>query len=68
MMAVVTIFWLVFLPRLSQVDCFKHFIEGNQLRGINPSAVFYSEHPSAQRWEQSIQLRVDQNAQLFWGP
>jgi hypothetical protein len=35
-------------------------------QGINPSAIYYSDHPGHRDWERRIQDRIIRNQQAFW--
>lgn len=43
--------WLVVLPKLSETDALQKRIRFLESRGIDPAALFYSDHPGRQQWE-----------------
>lgn len=67
-LASVTMIWLTILPRIGQVPTVRMRIESNQAAGINPTAVFYSDHPSMRETERKIESIVDHSDGAFWAP
>ncbi len=58
--------WLVCLPRISQWSYVRERIEGNRRAGINPTAVFYTEHPCMNEVERKMMAIVDSPTKSFW--
>ncbi len=58
--------WTQLLPRLEKVGAARTYIERMQARGINPSAVYYTEHPASRDWERTIRERIRRNPDSFW--
>jgi hypothetical protein len=50
----VLILWTVILPSLGRLPRVDAYIQSMQTRGINPSALFYTEHPAGRDWERSL--------------
>lgn len=58
--------WLVVLPALGQLASVRQRIEGNHAAGINPTAVFYTDHPAMTDIERRIAAKVDAPSSWFW--
>lgn len=58
--------WTVLLPILADHPHVRQRIEANHTAGINPTAVFYTDHPGMQEIELSIQSHVDSPTGSFW--
>jgi hypothetical protein len=58
--------WTQLLPRLEKFGAVRTFIERMQEQGINPSAVYYTEHPASRDWERTIRERIARNPDIFW--
>jgi hypothetical protein len=58
--------WTQLLPRLEKYGVVRTFIERMQEQGINPSAVYYTEHPASHDWERTIRERIGRNPNAFW--
>lgn len=67
-LASVSMIWLTILPRIGQVPTVRMRIESNQAAGINPTAVFYSDHPSMRETERKIESIVYHSDGAFWAP
>jgi len=65
---VIAVVWLTVLPRLSDIPSVRGRIDGNRNAGVNPTAVFYTDHPGMADFERSIQSRVDAPTGWFWKP
>jgi len=65
MMAVI---WLSVLPRLSDIPSVRDRIDRNRNAGVNPTAVFYTDHPGMADFERNIQSRVEAPNGWFWKP
>jgi hypothetical protein len=58
--------WWIVLPQLSEIPLIHEHIEAMRRQGINPSAIYYSDHPGHRDWERRIQDRIIRNQQAFW--
>jgi len=58
--------WMFVLPVVSDFPSVRHRIDGNRDAGINPTAVFYTDHPGMADIERSIASRVDSPTGSFW--
>lgn len=67
-LASVSVIWLTILPRIGQVPTVRMRIESNQAAGINPTAVFYSDHPGMRETERKIESIVYHSDGAFWAP
>jgi hypothetical protein len=65
-LVVLLVCWGWILPWVNSCQDVRQYVERQRSAGINPSSLYYTEHPSAMAWEDSIRDRVDQNASLFW--
>lgn len=54
----VAVIWLLVLPRVARWPQVRARIERNQGAGINPTAVFYTEHPMTRDLNQRIEERM----------
>lgn len=60
--------WLFVLPWLGELPAVRQRIEGNRTAGINPTAVFYTDHPGMADIEREIESHVDSPSGWFWKP
>jgi len=60
--------WLFLLPRVSDIPSVRARIDSNRGAGINPTAVFYTDHPGMADIERSVQSRVESPGGWFWKP
>ncbi len=60
--------WTQLLPRLETFGTIRAYIERMQQQGINPSALYYTEHPASRDWERTIHERMARNPKAFWVP
>jgi hypothetical protein len=60
--------WLFLLPSLSTLASIRQRIDGNRAAGINPTAVFYTDHPGMADIERSMAASVEAPTQWFWKP
>jgi hypothetical protein len=67
-MVLIAVIWLTVLPRLSDIPSVRERIERNRNAGVNPTAVFYTDHPGMADFERSIQSRVEAPTGWFWKP
>ena len=51
------IVWGWVLPRLATLDAVRSRIDSNRRAGINPTAVFYTDHPTMPEIENRIEAR-----------
>jgi len=58
--------WLLVLPTVSNLPSVRERIDSNHAAGINPTAVFYTDHPGMADIERSVQSRVDSPTGWFW--
>jgi|694.fasta_scaffold00056_70 hypothetical protein len=58
-LAVMAIIWGWVLPRLTDLDAVRSRIDSNRKAGINPTAVFYTDHPTMREIENRIENRID---------
>lgn len=63
---VVFVLWTWILPRISDLDVVRNRIEKNRAAGINPTAVFYTDHPGMSSIERNIAARVEHPNKSFW--
>jgi len=64
----ITIVWMSILPRIGQLPSVRKRIESNQAAGINPTAVFYTDHPGMRQTERKIESIVYHMDGVFWSP
>jgi hypothetical protein len=64
--ALVVAVWMFVLPVLGEFTSVRQRIEGNRAAGINPTAVFYTDHPSMADIERSIAAKVNAPTGSFW--
>ena len=57
-LAVMAIIWGWVLPRLTDLDAVRSRIDSNRKAGINPTAVFYTDHPTMREIENRIENRI----------
>jgi len=65
-MLVIAGVWMIILPLVSDLPTVRKRIENNRTAGINPTAVFYTDHPGMVDIERNIQARVDSSPESFW--
>jgi hypothetical protein len=53
----IAIIWGSILPRLATFDAVRSRIDSNRKAGINPTAVFYTDHPTMTDIENRIEAR-----------
>jgi len=63
---IITAIWMFVLPVVSEFPSVRHRIDGNRNAGINPTAVFYTDHPGMSDIERSIASRVNSPTGSFW--
>ncbi|MCY2976196.1 MAG: hypothetical protein NTW52_16195 [Planctomycetota bacterium] len=64
--AVVVAVWMLVLPVVGDFPSVRQRIEGNRAAGINPTAVFYTDHPAMADIERSIAAKVNAPTGSFW--
>lgn len=64
--AAVAVIWLLILPPLGEIPSVRERIERNRNAGINPTAVFYTDHPAMPEIERRIELDVNSSSGSFW--
>jgi hypothetical protein len=57
-LAAMAIVWGWILPRLATFDAVRSRIDTNRKAGINPTAVFYTDHPTMPDIENRIENRI----------
>lgn len=62
----ITAVWLFVLPSIGRLASVRHRIDGNHAAGINPTAVFYTDHPAMSDIERRIEAKVDAPSAWFW--
>jgi hypothetical protein len=50
--------WGWLLPWLNQRASIERYIAAMRSAGVNPSAVYYTEHPNQRQWEQTIDEKL----------
>jgi hypothetical protein len=65
---VISLIWLVALPRISRFEIVRKRIEHFQDRGIEPAAFFYDDHPASRRWENEVKAATEKNPAAFGMP
>jgi hypothetical protein len=65
---VVGFVWLYVLPRIGESPSVQHRIQRFRQAGINPTAVFYTDHPEMANIERNIAAHVDHSQGAFWKP
>lgn len=63
----ISILWLIVLPQIGQLAIVRKRIETNEEAGINPTALFYTEHPGMRDTERRMESVVDHRNGSFWG-
>jgi hypothetical protein len=58
-LAAMAFVWGWILPRLVTLDAVRSRIDSNRKAGINPTAVFYTDHPKMQEIENRIKNRIE---------
>lgn len=58
--------WLIALPAVGQLGPVRQRIDGNHAAGINPTTVFYTDHPAMADIERRIAAKVDAPSAWFW--
>jgi hypothetical protein len=64
--SVIVAVWMFVLPVLSDLPSVRNRIERNRAAGINPTAVFYTDHPGMVEIERTIASYVDSRSGAFW--
>jgi hypothetical protein len=64
--SVIVAVWMFVLPVLSDLPSVRNRIERNRAAGINPTAVFYTDHPGMVEIERTIASYVDSRSGVFW--
>ena len=59
--------WGFVLPKLAQLPSVRDRIDRFEQAGINPSAVFYTDHPKMAEIERRIDSVVNSEQSTFWG-
>lgn len=59
--------WGFVLPKLAQLPSVRDRMEQFEQAGINPSAVFYTDHPKMAEIERRIDRVVNSEESSFWG-
>jgi hypothetical protein len=67
-LGIVSTVWLVVLPRIGESPAVRIRIERHRSSGINPTAVFYTDHPGMTNIERSVASCVDHPDRAFWIP
>jgi hypothetical protein len=67
-LSAIALVWLVFLPALSTLDSVRQRIDKNHAAGIDPTAVFYTDHPGMADIERSMEASVGASTGWFWKP
>lgn len=62
----IAIIWGAVLPRLERTRTVQARIKHLDDHGINPAALFYSDHEGMQHWEGNILGSKRQNPQAYW--
>lgn len=62
----VVLVWMYVLPVIGEFPWVRQRIEGNRAAGINPTAVFYTDHPAMADIERSIAAKVNAPTGSFW--
>lgn len=65
---VIVVIWLLVLPALGHLTSVRKRIDGNHAAGINPTAVFYTDHPAMADIERRIDAKVNAPSAWFWKP
>ncbi len=58
--------WLIVLPSVSEIPSVRERIERNRSAGINPTALFYTDHPAMPEIEKRIEREVSFGTGSFW--
>ena len=66
--AIIFCVWIYLLPALGELKSVQTRIEKNRAAGINPTAVFYTDHPAMVDIERKIEDRVYSDSGAFWKP
>lgn len=64
---VIVVCWGFVLPRLAKVPSVRDRIDRFEQAGINPSAVFYTDHPKMAEIERRMDSIVNSEHSSFWG-
>ena len=66
--SLITLLWLIVLPWIGSQPSISETIRDHQARGIDPSAMFYTELEAMERILDRIDRLNDAHPQLFWIP
>ena len=66
--ALVALIWMLLLPSISDLQSVRSRIDGNRAAGVNPTAVFYTDHPGMADIERNIDSIVNAKLSSFWKP
>ncbi len=58
--------WLVVLPLVFHFEAISEYVARMKRAGIDPSAIYYTEHPASRDWERSMQDKVARDRKSFW--
>lgn len=61
----IAVVWLVVLPRWSHRPEFSDQYQELRQRGIDPNAMFYTDHEGVWDRTQDVDQRIDENRQAF---
>jgi hypothetical protein len=64
--ALVVFVWMFVLPVIGSFPSVRKRIDCNRAAGINPTAVFYTDHPAMADIERAIAARVNAPTGSFW--
>ncbi|MEQ1826135.1 MAG: hypothetical protein ABL921_09315 [Pirellula sp.] len=67
-LAATSFVWVIVLPRIGDVPSVRRRIDLYREAGINPTAVFYTDHPGMTNIERSVAANVDDPSGSFWKP
>ncbi|MGB0740109.1 MAG: hypothetical protein ACPGXX_08545 [Planctomycetaceae bacterium] len=67
-LAVASFVWLKVLPDLAERPELRRQMDELESRGIDRTAMFYSDHPVSEQSEQTIRRVMERNPDLFWRP
>ncbi|MBC8350660.1 MAG: hypothetical protein H8E66_01655 [Planctomycetes bacterium] len=65
-LAAIVVIWGLVLPRLERMPTVQARIKHLNENGIDPAALFYSDHEGMGRWEASIRETQRQHPEAFW--
>lgn len=64
--AVIAVVWLVVLPAIGRLEPVRRKIEAEQARGIDPSAMFYTELEAMRPVQQAMDEVHDRDGHTLW--